>query len=183
MSVRTDDLLADITSATSEGQPLSVRELIRSHHASLMSLLRRRIRVAEDAADVAQEAYIRMLKYEGARNVQFPSSLLFRIAINVAKDRGRSDQVRRVKDQCELHELEIDSGVANPERQLAAEQDLERVHAIIEQLPPKCRRVFLLSRMHEMTYPQIAEHCGISVKMVEKHISHALAICTAKLAG
>ena len=68
------------------------------------------------------------------------------------------------------------------ERQLAAEQELDRVHAIIEQLPPKCRRVFLLSRMHEMTYPQIAEHCGISVKMVEKHISHALAICTAKLA-
>ena len=173
MSASTDEVMADVRGA-GNGEPLSVRDLIRTHHASLMSLLRRRIRVADDAADVAQEAYIRMLKY--------PSSLLFRIAINVAKDRGRSDQVRHVKDQCELHELEIDSGVANPERQLSAQQDLARVHEIIAQLPPKCRRVFLLSRMHDMTYPQIAEHCGISVKMVEKHISHALAICTAKFA-
>jgi RNA polymerase sigma-70 factor (ECF subfamily) len=181
MSASTDEVMADVRGA-GNGEPLSVRELIRTHHASLMSLLRRRIRVADDAADVAQEAYIRMLKYEGSRSVQFPSSLLFRIAINVAKDRGRSDQVRHVKDQCELHELEIDSGVANPERQLSAQQDLARVHEIIAQLPPKCRRVFLLSRMHDMTYPQIAAHCGISVKMVEKHISHALAICTAKFA-
>lgn len=181
MSVRTNDLLAEMGAQT-DGEPLSVRDLVRRHHTSLMHLLRRRIRVAEDAADVAQEAYIRMLKYEGARNVRFPSSLLFRIAINVAKDRGRSDQVRHVNDQCELHELEIDSGVPNPERALAAEQDLERVYSAIEQLPPKCRRVFLLSRMQEMTYPQIAEHCGISVKMVEKHISKALAVCTAMLA-
>lgn len=180
MSARTDDLLPNL-SGVAESQPLSVRELIRSHHASLLTLLRRRIRVAEDAADVAQEAYIRMLKYEGARNIRFPSSLLFRIAINVAKDRGRADGVRRVKDQCELHELEIDSGVASPERELSAQQELARVYEVIAELPPKCRRVFLLSRMQEMTYPQIAEHCGISVKMVEKHISHALAICTAKL--
>jgi RNA polymerase sigma-70 factor (ECF subfamily) len=181
MSVRTDDLIVELA-GPAESEPLSVRELIRSHHTSLMHLLRRRIRVAEDAADVAQEAYIRMLKYEGARNVRFPSSLLFRIAINVAKDRGRSEQVRHAQDQCEFNELEIDSGVASPERELAAQQDLARVYEIIDQLPPKCRRVFLLSRMNEMTYPQIAAHCGISIKMVEKHISHALAICTAKLA-
>jgi len=48
-------------------------------------------------------------------------------------------------------------------------------------LPPKCRQVFLLSRAQRMTYPQIAVHCGISVKMVEKHISHALAICMKKV--
>jgi RNA polymerase sigma-70 factor (ECF subfamily) len=34
-----------------------------------------------------------------------------------------------------------------------------------------------------MTYPQIAAHCGISVKMVEKHIGHALAICMKKVGG
>ncbi|MET0292053.1 MAG: RNA polymerase sigma factor [Steroidobacteraceae bacterium] len=182
MSVRTDELVAEL-GARDDGEPLSVRELIRRHHQSLMHLLRRRIRIADDAADVAQDAYIRMLRYEGARNVRYPASLLFRIAINLAKDRGRSDQVRHVHDQCELNEIEVDSGLADPERELSAQQDLEKVYAVIDQLPPKCRKVFLLSRMNEMTYPQIAVHCGISVKMVEKHISHALAICTAKLAG
>ncbi|MFL6577461.1 MAG: sigma factor-like helix-turn-helix DNA-binding protein [Povalibacter sp.] len=43
--------------------------------------------------------------------------------------------------------------------------------------------MFLLSRVQHMTYPQIAVHCRISVKMVEKHISHALAICMKKVGG
>jgi DNA-directed RNA polymerase specialized sigma24 family protein len=41
--------------------------------------------------------------------------------------------------------------------------------------------VFLLSRTQLMTYPEIALHCGISLKMVEKHISRALAICAKEL--
>jgi RNA polymerase sigma-70 factor (ECF subfamily) len=64
------------------------------------------------------------------------------------------------------------------ERELSAEQDLALLYDVIEGLPPKCRQVFLLSRVKLMTYPEIAKHCGISVKMVEKHISHALAVCT-----
>ena len=161
--------------------PLSVREVVGRYHVSLLGFLRQRLRQSEDAADVAQEAYIRMLQYEGSRQVQSPSSLLFRIAINVARDLGRSEQVRRVRDQCPIDDLELDSGVASPEREVAAAQDLDVLHAAIEALPPKCRQVFLLSRMNEMTYPQIAKHCGISVKMVEKHVSHALAACMAKV--
>jgi DNA-directed RNA polymerase specialized sigma24 family protein len=41
--------------------------------------------------------------------------------------------------------------------------------------------VFLLSRASDMTYPEIAAHCGISVKMVEKHISRAIAACLEKV--
>ncbi len=64
---------------------------------------------------------------------------------------------------------------------LQAAQDLDLLYRTIEQLPPKCRRVFLLSRFHDMSYPEIARHCGISVKMVEKHIGNALAVCAERL--
>lgn len=182
MSVPSESLIADELSL-SQGtrQPLSVKELIGRYHGSLVSFLRQRLRVADDAADVAQEAYIRMLQYEGSREVQSPSSLLFRVAINIANDLGRSEQVRHASDHCGVDGLDLDSRLANPERELAAAQDLELMYRTIEQLPPKCQQVFLLSRVHCMTYPQIAKHCGISVKMVEKHISHALAVCVAKV--
>jgi RNA polymerase sigma-70 factor (ECF subfamily) len=165
----------------SESAPLSVKEIVGRYHVTLLGFLRQRLRQSEDAADVAQETYIRMMQYEGSRVVQSPSSLLFRIAINVARDLGRSEQVRRVRDQCQFDELELDSGRPGPEREVAAAQDLDVLYAAIDGLPPKCRQVFLLSRMNEMTYPEIARHCGISVKMVEKHISHALAACMAKV--
>jgi RNA polymerase sigma factor (sigma-70 family) len=162
-------------------EPLRVSELVRRYHTGLLGFLRNRLRIAEDAADVAQEAYIRMMQYEGSRDIASPSSLLFRVAINVANDLGRFEHVRRAADHCELEALDIDSGVASPEREVAAAQDLQRLHEAVKSLPPKCRRVFLLSRAHDMTYPQIARHCGISVKMVEKHISHALSICMSEV--
>lgn len=162
-------------------EPLSVRALIERYHGSLISFLRQRLRIADDAADVAQEAYINMLQYEGSREVKSPSSLLFRVAINVANDVGRYEQVRHAADHFDLDNLDMDSGMATPERKVAAAQDLDLLYTAIENLPPRCQQVFLLSRVHSLTYPQIAKHCGISVKMVEKHVSHALAVCLARV--
>ena len=164
-------------------ESLSVHEVIRRHHDSLIRFLRQRLRVKDDAADVAQETYIRMMQYEGSREIHSPSSMLFRIAINVANDLGRSEQARRVSDQTSLDGLELPCGAPPVEREIAAQQDLTLLYEAIENLPTKCRRVFLLSRVHHMTYPRIAAHCGISVKMVEKHIGHALAICMKKVGG
>lgn len=165
------------------GEPLSVHNTVRRYHDSLIHFLRQRLRTPEDANDVAQEAYIRMMQYQNSRQIRSPSSMLFRIAINVANDLGRSEQVRRVSDQCSLEAVELISDTPSPEREISAKQELELLRAAIEELPPKCRQVFLLSRVRRMTYPEIAVHCGISVKMVEKHISRALAVCMKKVGG
>ncbi len=182
MSVRSENVLAsDVVFDEPANEALSVHETIHRYHDSLIRFLRQRLRVKEDAADVAQEAYIRMMQYEGSRQIQSPSSMLFRIAINVANDLGRAEQARRVSDQMPIDGIELACDRPAVERELSAEQDLAVLYKAIEQLPPKCRHVFLLSRVQQMTYPQIAAHCGISVKMVEKHISHALAICMKKV--
>jgi RNA polymerase sigma-70 factor (ECF subfamily) len=185
MSVTSDDALSGELALGSDRQcaALSVSETIRRYHDSLIRFLRQRLRVKEDAADIAQEAYIRMMQYEGSKKIQSPSSMLFRIAINVANDLGRSEQARRVSDQLSIDGLELASHQPSADREIAAQQDLDILYGAIEQLPPKCRQVFLLSRVERMTYPQIAVHCGISVKMVEKHISHALAVCMKKVGG
>jgi RNA polymerase sigma factor (sigma-70 family) len=184
MSATTDDVLSsEISFPDQSHEALSVQDTIRRYHESLLRFLRQRLRVKEDAADVAQEAYVRLLQYEGSKAIASPSSMLFRIAINVANDHGRAAQSRRASDQVPLDTVELVSDVPSPEREIAAEQDLELLYEVIEHLPPKCRNVFLLSRVKRMTYPEIARHCGISVKMVEKHISHALAICANKVGG
>src|SRR5262245_38475637 len=179
MTATTDEMFEGDVALVSEPayEPVSVQHVIRRYHDSLLRFLYQRLRVKEDAADVAQEAYIRLIQYEGSRKIASPSSMLFRIAINVANDMGRAEQARHVTDQVSLDGVELASDRPAPERELAAEQELARLYEVIDALPPKCRNVFLLSRVRRMTYPQIAEHCGISVKMVEKHISHALAIC------
>jgi len=162
-------------------EAVSLEAVIRSNHNALIRFLRKRLRNPEDASDVAQETYIRIMRYDGARDVQSPSSLLYRIAINVANDLGRSEQVRHAADQCSIDNVELASDDPQPERIVSSKQDLSILCEAIAGLPPKCQQVFLLSRVRGMTYPEIAVHCGISVKMVEKHIGKALAVCLKKV--
>ena len=124
-----------------------------------------------------------MMQYQNSKTIRSPSSMLFRIAINVANDLGRSDHVRHASDQCRVDDLELASDSPSPEREISAQHELALLRAAIDELPPKCRQVFLLSRVRRMTYPEIAAHCGISVIMVEKHVSRAIAACLEKVGG
>lgn len=163
-------------------ETLSVHEVIRRYHVALLGFLRRRLRVPEDANDIAQETYIRMLKYEGERGIQSPPSMLFRIAANIAVDYRRSAQRHCASGHVAIDSVEL-VAEQSAERTLDAERRLERLAAAIERLPPKCRRVFVLSRVHGLSYPEIAEECGISVKAVEKHVSRGLRLCLAEVGG
>ena len=55
------------------------------------------------------------------------------------------------------------------------------VTAAINQLPPKCRTVFQLSRYEELTYREIAEQLDISIKTVENQMGKALKVLRVKL--
>jgi RNA polymerase sigma-70 factor (ECF subfamily) len=162
---------------------LSIQEVVRRHHGALIKFLRRRLSIADDAEDVAQETYIRMMRYEGSSELRAPSAMLFRIAANVANDHGRAALARRANYHTDVQDIELVSETPSAEREVLASQHLDLLLEAIEELPPKCRQVFLLSRASDMTYPEIARHCGISVKMVEKQISRAIAVCMAKVGG
>ena len=100
----TNGIVLDGAASPDDGgrEPLSVQEIIRRHHSALLSFLRQRLRIAHDADDVAQESYIRMMQYDGSREIRSPSSMLFRIAINVANDSSSPavDRRSRARNQC-----------------------------------------------------------------------------------
>jgi RNA polymerase sigma factor (sigma-70 family) len=164
--------------------PLSVSRLAQQHHGEFMRFLRRRVPAGPvSAEDIAQEAYIRVLQYEGSRNIREPYFLLLRVAMNVLRDLHRAERVRRSHRHHSLGGVELASDVADPERAALHAEELELVLAAIADLTPRCREVFLLHRFSHSAYPQIARDFGISVKMVEKYISTALARCTERVAG
>ena len=77
----------------------------------------------------------------------------------------------------DAYDAEIASDEPSAERELAAEQIVAALGYVIAALSPQCRTVFLLSRLDGLTYAEIASRRGISVKTVEKHVSHALRVC------
>jgi RNA polymerase sigma-70 factor (ECF subfamily) len=122
-----------------------------------------------------------MLQYEGRSGIRSPYFLLLRVAINVGQDLRRAEQVRCRSSHQSLEGMELACGAPGPERALALAEELRRALRAIDELPPRCREVFLMHRRDELSYPEIARLCGISVKTVEKHIRTALARCAGQV--
>lgn len=75
-----------------------------------------------------------------------------------------------------IQHIYFQSREADQESHLAYKELQKGINAAINSLPDQCRKVFLLSRKHELKNREIAEHLGITVKAVEKHISKALSV-------
>lgn len=163
---------------------LSVDQAFHRYHDGLVRFLRRRLHDEEEAADIAQETYARLAQsYQGQLDARTASSLIYRIAINVANDLSRRRKTHYAAEHCSADLVVLVSEEPSQERQVYARQQLDVLYAAIEGLPPRCQQVFLLNRIDRMTYARIAQHCGISTKMVEKHMTKALAILRDKVGG
>lgn len=155
---------------------LDFESFFEANRPALVAFLRRRTANEADAEEIAQDSYVRLLGYGYGDSRPPPvwRALLYRIASNLAVSHFRMRSTRRLDRQQGLDGLELVSDSPSQERVVAAQQELLLVRQALTALPPKCRKVFMLSRAHHKSYPEIAQLCGISVKMVEKHISKAL---------
>jgi RNA polymerase sigma factor (sigma-70 family) len=160
--------------------PDTLENLIRRCHGKLFGFLSARLRNDADAADLAQEAYVRLLRYQAGRSSEDLRRMLFRIAANLLTSHWRRRRAQGTDNQLPVHDLDIESGEPGPERQLTGEQQLNRLESILLGMPKKRRTVFLLSRIEGLSNSEIAERCGISIKTVEKHIATALEECHAQ---
>ncbi len=71
----------------------------------------------------------------------------------------------------------------SPEYLLELKEFDQRLQKTISGLPDKCRIIYLMNRIDDMTYTQIAESLNVSVKAVEKQMTKALSILKGKLGG
>ena len=149
---------------------------------SLVRYLRDLLRRREDAEDVAQETYLRLL---GAGSLERSEAhiraFMFRAATNLAYDRFRQRRTRGPHDDAELLALSDDTPSA--ERVVAMEQAVAIVERTLLELPPRCRQVFLLRTSHEWSYEAIAARLGVSKRTVEREMQTALDACQRELRG
>ncbi len=164
-------------------QPISVDALHRSENVKLRRFLLRLLGNPADAADAHQETYLRMLAALSRTQIDQPSAFLFQIANNVAlrmRNRQRFESTLfQTMSEADLGDT-VDS-YALPERQVIARQELRRLAAAVDALPPRCREVFLLVRIDGLPNGEAAARLGISRNMVEKHLIKAMLHCRSRL--
>ncbi|WP_157994494.1 RNA polymerase sigma factor [Peristeroidobacter agariperforans] len=147
----------------------------------LLRYVRRRGASREDAEDVIQEAYLRLLRYSAEHEVQSEERLLLIAAKNLALDSIRR---RRARDKTAVEYAVIAAAAQNwpaPDEELYSQQCLHNLQDALAMLPERCREIFLLHRIDNLTYGEIALRCGISASAVEKHIARACLLIDARI--
>ncbi|PKU23066.1 RNA polymerase sigma factor [Telmatospirillum siberiense] len=148
--------------------------LYARHSHAFRRLVSSRLLVEADAEDVVQDAFVRILAMDCNIPIASPVGLLARIVSNIVTDRYRADKVRgrHVEYDCEWETVATKD--ANPEENTEAYQLCRLLQQTIENLPHRCREVFVLHRFDGLSHEEIAKRLGVSRNMVEKHIIRAL---------
>jgi RNA polymerase sigma-70 factor (ECF subfamily) len=165
--------------AAAEGRAEIVGRLFREHNEALIRFVRARVHSHQEALEVAQEAYVRMLSLDEPGAVSYLRTFLFRTAANIAIDRQRRYQAQeRVADQPQL----TDSAEwRTPERRVAGEQLLSRLESLVGAMPAKCRQSFIWHQIHGVAAATIAKRLGITESMVRKYVVRALLHCRERI--
>lgn len=133
--------------------------------------------------DVAQAAFTRFAALDQPERVENPRAFLFATARNLVVDQARRDQVRRRHAEATRAEgPEREADPLSPEEIVLQRERLAVLKTIIERLPGKRRRIFILNRVHHLTLAEIAANEGISTRAARGHIERALADIKAEMA-
>jgi len=162
-----------------ESRASVVERLFREHNEALIRFLRGRVGSHNEALEVAQEAYVRLLSLDQPGAVSYLRAFLFKTAANIAIDRRRRNQnFDKVAGRQLFTELTENR---TPERQLSGEQTLRHLGALIESMPPKCRESFVMNQIQGLDAATIAHRLGITDSMVRKYVVRALLHCRAHM--
>ncbi len=153
---------------------IELAELHRIHCGRLLRFFARH-GARQDAADLVQESFARLAGARAKRGaaIERPEAYLSTIANNLLRDRARIALSRSLALHIPTDEVPLAGH--DPIAALEARDKIERLQASLARLSPKTRSIFLAHRRDGMTYKDIANQTGLSVRAVERRMSKAIA--------
>lgn len=165
----------------------SLAQAVEAYYDELRRYVRQRTGSPMLADDVVNETWIRASTAAVAMPDN-PRAYLFRMAGNIAIDHLRQRRAQHNAEQAVVDTSDGDADLSalasadpSPHAALHAREELAILVEAVQELPAKCREVFLLYRGDGLTMAEIAVELNISPKTVEKHIARAMLHCRARL--
>ena len=153
-----------------------VQAIYRAHNDWLLGWLGKKTACPELAQDLAQDTFVRVLKKAGrGERVGQPRAFLTQVARGLLIDHWRRLEI----EQTCLRALAArpEALAISPEEQQIILDTLLAIDAMLNSLPFKVRRAFLLSRLDGLSYKEIAAELGVSERMVKKYMARAMLHC------
>jgi RNA polymerase sigma-70 factor (ECF subfamily) len=162
-------------------------DLVRAYQRRVLTLVMRMLGNAAEAEDVAQEVFVQVFKAIGSfRGDSKLSTWIYRIAINLCKNRVKYLKVRHTEQQDELGDAEEKGAlggtrrttvgaVERPDEMMSGKQVEQIVQRAILELEPTFRECLVLRDVEELSYEQIEEITGLPIGTVKSRIHRARA--------
>ncbi|MHC1775575.1 MAG: RNA polymerase sigma-70 factor [Lentimicrobium sp.] len=157
-------------------------KLFRTEFKGLCYLAQKYVKDFDAAREIVQDSFISLWEKRTSIDASRPvksylTTVIHHKCHNYLRDNRKFDtNLLQIEN---LLEISDDSG-----SDVLVEQELHQaIQSAIDELPEKCREVFLLNRYENLKYQQIADKLSISVKTVEAQMSKALQHMRIKLAG
>jgi RNA polymerase sigma-70 factor (ECF subfamily) len=147
---------------------------ILPHEGEVRAWLRRSNLPTHEVDDVVQEAYCKLAGLEAVGHIQNPRAYFFQTARTIVLMQARRARIVRIDTIGEIDALNILDERPNPEEEVTAFRDLQRLRALIDTLPEKCRRVFIMRKIEDIPQKEIARRLGITENTVEVHVTKGL---------
>ncbi|QXH48741.1 sigma-70 family RNA polymerase sigma factor [Pseudomonas xanthosomatis] len=153
----------------------SLHQLYSENNGWLKSWLRARLGNTADAADLAQDTFVRVMTARSQVPIREPRSYLSAIARALLIDKVR----RRTIEQAYLQALALrpEPVEVSPEVRLSIIEMLVAVDALLDELGPRTRDIFLAVQLEGLPYAAVAERFGVSVTTVKNHLVRAMTRC------
>ena len=146
-------------------------ETLETDYDLLLSRLTGTLRSPDAASEALHDAYLKLGRGPRIGDIRHPLAYLYRMAINLAKNRRRHEALFTPADA--VAALEFADDAPDPERAVSARRTLSRVFDMLEALPAQRRQIFLAAWRDEKTQVQIAAEFGLHKRTVQKELSRA----------
>ncbi len=150
---------------------------VHVHRTELRSNLRGAFPSIRDVDDVVQESYVRVWRRHLFRPLICARSFLYKVARNLAIDALRSQTVSPIEALPDLTCLNVASHHDSPMERACTQEEMDLLLEAIEALPPRCREVVILRKLHGLSPREIASRLGISEGTVHIHGAKGVRRC------
>jgi len=154
-----------------------VASLYKESHPKLFGYLLKSLRSKQDAQDLSQEAYLRLLRVDQVKLIDNPQAYLFRIAVNLIYElRIRSNGNKAlVTDSLDDVEELISSN--DPQSAFEISDAIAQLEKTVKELPAVYQSILLMRKRDGLSHTEISKILNISIHTVRKYLTRAVTEC------
>lgn len=155
------------------GNEQAFQQLYNHLKTPLFRVARQYVPVFQAAEEIVADAFIML--WEKRHEVSRIEDIRWYLYTSVRNRSLNWVRQQKAKSYMPLSDTDVEyTWDNNPENLLITDETLAEINKAINELPPKCREIFVLVKEDRLKYKKVAELLGVSIKTVENQLSIAL---------